>query len=93
MRSLGFAKKRWERIKDGESFIMFRFDFEGDGHRLEGQNNTLQREENVQIVSHPSVSARGKSKNLETLGTAEVIGMSAVWVGSIPLSKYVVRKL
>jgi len=90
MRSLGFAKKRWERIKDGESFVMFRFDFEGDGHREQNKNNNniLQREENVQIVSHPSVSARGKSKNLETLGTAEVIGMSAVWVGSIPLSKY-----
>ena len=88
MRALGFAKKRWERIKDGDSFIMFRFDFDGDGHRFEGNNNTLQREENVQIVSHPSVSARGKSKNLETLGTAEVMGRSAVWVGSIPLSKY-----
>lgn len=83
MRSLGFAKKRWERIKDGGTFLLFRFDFEGDGHQ--GQGNTVQVEENVQIVSRPSAM---KSENWEILGTADIIGKSAVWVGTGPLSKY-----
>ena len=69
-------------------FIMFRFEFEGEEHkRRRDDEEDWMVGEKVHIVNHPSSGYEGKSKK-QIMGDAEVVGKSAVWVGSTPLSKY-----
>jgi len=89
MRSLGFRSKRWNNIGDGETFTMFRFGFEGEGHmRKQNSDGEWEVGEKVQIVSHPHSYEKSKRGERMAIGTAEIAGKSAVWAGSTPLSKY-----
>ena len=86
MLSFGFRSKRWKKIEVGDTFHLFRFIFEDEGHKRIKNLKHRQLSEVGQkalIVSHPS---RRRKQKHTIIGTAEVIGKSAVWVGSSKLT-------
>jgi hypothetical protein len=92
MRSLGFRSKRWNKIDDGETFTMFRFGFEGEGHRQrQNSDGEWQVGEKVQIVFHPRSQEKSKRGGEDGNGNGdsrdrwEICGVG----GATPLSKYV----
>jgi len=84
MKSFCFRSKRWNKIEVGDTFSIFRFIFEDEGHkRFKNLKHHQLPEvgENVMLVSHPP-----KRQKHTSMGTAEVVGKSAVWVGTSKLT-------
>ena len=85
MKSFGFKRKRWNKIEVGDTFHLFRFIFESEGHkRIKNlkQHQLAGVGQQVHIVSHPS---RRQKQTHAIMGTAKIIGKSAVWVGASKL--------